>query len=603
MSFSLRSRIALATFFPLVLFGLLAAIVGIRALRATTEELALRRQTALARVAAAGLASNLQGGVRVLDITGRDLGELTGNPEKQQELLLDRAAALSAFSAVVLLDPQGRAVATAPPGFSTAGFAFGDQQFFRKARAVQSPVFSSVFQYDPTGLPVTVVAVPVRSKGAFSGVLVGGFSLARPEWARDLNLVRTPGGSLAYLVDSAGTVIYRPGSTTIGDTIRFDPNLWHVASAGSPGGTVYRPNGSEAELVVTYAPVGSTGWGLIVEEPWQPIVASVVPAQLLVAGLVGLGVILALFALVFSLGRVVGPLGVLVEEGKRVADGKPFRPLPEKGPPDLRTLLRAVNQMVSRLEEQQEVLRSYAVEVLKAQEEERLRLSRELHDGAVQDLVALTQRLDLYRQAMQEGTAAAEERLQEVQTLARKGVVELRRMSNNLRPSILEDLGLVPALQLVVRELGQQLPGARTSFEVVGEEVRLPLELELTVFRIAQEALSNVRKHAPSAGRVSVALVFDDREVALIVEDNGPGFQMDRPGALLQQGHLGLTGMAERARLFGGELSVESALGKGTTVILRLRGAAPSPPAPLPPSGRGVPSPPAPHPLGGRGVP
>ncbi len=102
--------------------------------------------------------------------------------------------------------------------------------------------------------------------------------------------------------------------------------------------------------------------------------------------IMGLGMIFALFALVFSLGRVVGPLGVLVEEGKRVAEGKPFRPLPEKGPPDLRMLLRAVNQMVSRLEEQQRALRSYAAEVLKAQEEERLRLSRELHDGAVQDL-------------------------------------------------------------------------------------------------------------------------------------------------------------------------------------------------------------------------
>ena len=130
--------------------------------------------------------------------------------------------------------PRARPSATVPPGFATAGFDFADQQFFREARAVQSPVFSSVFQYEPTGLPVAAVAVPVRSKGAFAGVLVGGFSLARPEWARDLNLVRTPGGSIAYLVDGAGTVIYRPGSTTVGDTIRFDPALWHLASSGSP---------------------------------------------------------------------------------------------------------------------------------------------------------------------------------------------------------------------------------------------------------------------------------------------------------------------------------------------------------------------------------
>ncbi|MHB1133100.1 MAG: cache domain-containing protein [Chloroflexota bacterium] len=570
MSLSLRSRIVLATFLPLVLFGLLAAAVGVRALTATSEELALQRQMALTKVAAGGLASNLQAGVRVLDITARELGQLKGSPEKQQELLLDRAATLNAFTSVILLDGEGKAIAMVPPGTPTAGFDFAGQQFFREARAVQSPVFSSVFQYQPTGLPVSVVAVPVRSQQTFEGVLVGGFSLARPEWARDLNLVKTPGGSTAYLVDSAGTIIYRPGSTTVGDTIRFDPDRWHLASSGSPKGAVYRPGGSEDEVVVTYAAVGGTGWGLLVEESWQPIVAPVVPAQLLVAGLMGLGMIVALFALVFSLDRALGPLGGLVQEGKRVAEGKPFRPLQEKGPPDLRILLRAVNQMVSRLEEQQQALRSYAVEVLKAQEEERLRLSRDLHDGAVQDLVALNQRLDLYRGELQAGAATAEDRLQEVQAIAQKGVVELRRISNHLRPSILEDLGLVPALRLVVRELGQHLPEARINFEVVGEEARLPLETELTVFRIAQEALSNVRKHASCAEQVSVALIFEQKEVTLVVEDNGPGFLVAQPGALLEQGHLGLAGMAERARLFGGEIGVESALEKGTTVIARL---------------------------------
>jgi signal transduction histidine kinase len=225
--------------------------------------------------------------------------------------------------------------------------------------------------------------------------------------------------------------------------------------------------------------------------------------------------------------------------------------------------------MVSRLEEQQQSLRSYAVEMLKAQEEERLRLSRDLHDGAVQDLVALSQRLELYRDAAEHSVPAAEERLQEVQALAEKSVVELRRMSNNLRPSVLEDLGLVPALQYLIRELGEHLPEAKANFEVVGEEERLKPEVELAIFRIAQEALSNVRKHAPSAGRVSMALVFDDLEVTLVVEDNGPGFNMAPSPAMLQQGHLGLTGMEERTRLLGGTLDIETAIGKGTTVILR----------------------------------
>lgn len=576
MSLSLRGRIVLATLLPLMMFGLLAAAVGHRALRASSEELVLERQTALARVAAAGVASNLQSGVRILEITARDLGDLASAPDNQRELLLDRAGSLSAFSAVILLDAEGGTIGTVPPGFFTDGFDFGEQQFFREARAVQSPVFSGVFRYDPTGQPVAAVAVPVRSKGAFSGVLVGGFSLARPEWARDLNLVRTPGGSVAYLVDDAGSVIYRPGSTAPGESIRFDPALWDLTSSGSSRGRVHRPNGIGDEVVVTYAPVGATGWGLLVEEPWQPIIASVVPAQLMEAGLMTLGMILAMIALALSLGWTLRPLATLVEEGKRVEEGLLFRPVPEKGPPDLRTLLRAVNEMVSRLGDQQKALRSYAAEVLKAQEEERLRLSRELHDGAVQDLVALTQRLELYRNTVIQDPVAEEHRFEELQALAQKSVLELRRMSNNLRPSILEDLGLVPALRLLVRDLEQQFRAARTSFEVVGKEVRIPPELELAIFRIAQEALSNIRKHAASASRVSVALVFDNEEVTLVVEDDGPGFQVVPSALLIQQGHLGLAGMVERARSLEGELEIASTPEGGTTLILHLPHALPS---------------------------
>ena len=114
------------------------------------------------------------------------------------------------------------------------------------------------------------------------------------------------------------------------------------------------------------------------------------------------------------------------------------------------------------------------------------------------------------------------------------------------------------------------LPAGRTGFEVVGEQRRLPAETELALFRIGQEAMTNVRKHAPSAGRVSVALVFEEEDVTLVVEDDGPGFEPAPAATLLQQGHLGLAGMTERARLLGGDLSVETAPGRGTTIVLRM---------------------------------
>jgi signal transduction histidine kinase len=146
----------------------------------------------------------------------------------------------------------------------------------------------------------------------------------------------------------------------------------------------------------------------------------------------------------------------------------------------------------------------------------------------------------------------------------------VRRMSNDLRPFILEDLGLRAALDLLVEELADELENARMHVEIVGDERRLAPELELTVFRIVQEALTNVRKHARDATRVNVTVYYEDWGVLAMVEDNGPGFEGADPADLIRSGHLGLAGMTERAQLFDGVLEVTPAPGRGTTVELRL---------------------------------
>jgi signal transduction histidine kinase len=268
-----------------------------------------------------------------------------------------------------------------------------------------------------------------------------------------------------------------------------------------------------------------------------------------------------------SLRRVTRPLQALVTEGQRVAEGGDFHPLSLEGPPDLRVLLDIVNQMVARLSEQQETLRRYARRILQGQEDERKRLSRELHDETVQDLVALNQRIELTHNALERDPQEAQTRLAELQSLAQRAVTEVRRMSNNLRPSILEDLGLAPALQTLTGELMQAAPGIQANCEIVGAETRLPPDLELVAYRIAQEALNNIRRHAKTATRVNVALFYEGWGIMLMIEDDGPGFE---PEELPESGHLGLVGMKERAQIFGGELKIQAAPGEGTTVALRL---------------------------------
>ncbi len=192
----------------------------------------------------------------------------------------------------------------------------------------------------------------------------------------------------------------------------------------------------------------------------------------------------------------------------------------------------------------------------------------------MQDLIALGHRVEMVRRALEHDPEAAAERLDELKNLVGETITEVRRFTRALRPIYLEDLGLLPALEMLVRDVRSKA-GIASEFEVSGSSRRLPEELELTVFRIAQEALTNVVQHA-QATRVVMHLHFADDEVALIVTDDGVGFDVpERPENLARAGHFGLLGMQERAALVGGRLALEFKAspresGRDTRVTARL---------------------------------
>jgi signal transduction histidine kinase len=568
----LQYQIALATFLPLLLFGLSSVGLGTYALTVIPRNLILQRQVALSQVAAAGVVANLQGHLRLLEATADELGRYTGDMSGQRQILWGRERIFSTFSGGVgLMDNNGTVIATTSSAEANLGMNFASRSYFTAVLANGASVFSTVLQDEPRDKPAVLLAVPVRQKDTLVGVLVGEFFLDQSDWARDLDLLRTPQGGRAYIVDKTGTIIYHPDTSRIGTNIQADAVLWRLVLRSAPQSALYRPPDTRRQLVVAFVPIPDVPWGLIVEEPWQAILASSVPYQWGTIGLMVLGLVLSLASLLLSTRRVTRPITALVSEGQRVAAGEPFQPLVVEGPSDLRVLLRVVNQMVARLAEQQATLRRYALQVLTSQEDERKRLSRDLHDETAQALVALNQRIELCRDVLDKDPQAAKRRLGELQELAQRSLSEVRRMSNALRPSILEDLGLSAALRALTTELRQELPQVQAHCEIVGSQVRLPPELELTVYRIGQEALSNVRKHAGvNATRVNVALFFEAWGVMLLVEDNGPGFAAPSESELVAGGHLGLMGMRERAQLFQGELTVTSAPGEGTTVSLRL---------------------------------
>ena len=258
-----------------------------------------------------------------------------------------------------------------------------------------------------------------------------------------------------------------------------------------------------------------------------------------------------------SKGEVQGVLAVATRESRQF--------LPE----ELELITAIGNQIGVAVENARlyKNMRFYVGQVTGAQEEERKRIARELHDETAQALIDLSRRLDDLATSREQLPESAIGRLEEFQELIDSILRGIRRFSRDLRPSVLDDLGLLPALEWLTANLMEE-DGIKTELKVYGNRRRLPPEAELALFRIVQEALSNIRRHS-QASRVVTAVEFSEGKVRITVDDNGRGAELPgRTGDLATTGKLGLIGMHERARLLNGTLTVRSKPGKGTTVTV-----------------------------------
>jgi signal transduction histidine kinase len=216
-----------------------------------------------------------------------------------------------------------------------------------------------------------------------------------------------------------------------------------------------------------------------------------------------------------------------------------------------------------------ENLRLYARRITQSQESERKRIARELHDDTIQSLIALSRRLEGLATGEEPLSEAVAERIRELWQQTSEMIRRVREFSQNLRPSMLDDLGLLPTLEELTTDLERQV-GLQTEFRALGERRRLSSEVELTLFRIAQEALSNVRRHA-KASKVTTTIELANSTVRMRIEDDGIGFRPPKlTDDLRAEDGLGLIGMHERARLLSGSLQIESEPGGGTTVIAEI---------------------------------
>jgi two-component system sensor histidine kinase DegS len=221
--------------------------------------------------------------------------------------------------------------------------------------------------------------------------------------------------------------------------------------------------------------------------------------------------------------------------------------------------------MLSQIEVMQN-RQALAAKIIKAQEEERFRVAREIHDGPAQAMANVVFRAEVCEKLIDIDMVRAKTELKDLQEQIRQVLKETRKIIFGLRPMTLDDLGLVPTVRRVLDTLKERT-GIISEIKVMGEEVRLDSHLEVGLFRIIQEALNNVEKHS-QAKLVWVRVDFRRDVVNAVVEDNGRGF--DLKPELGDTNSFGIMGMEERASLLEGEVKIKSESGKGTKVYIKV---------------------------------
>lgn len=237
----------------------------------------------------------------------------------------------------------------------------------------------------------------------------------------------------------------------------------------------------------------------------------------------------------------------------------------------LRRQAEELREALSRMDRWEEELDrwhgrlSQSFSIVRAQEEERRRLARDIHDGPAQLLANVVLRIDVSQKLLAIDPSRAVSEMEQLKQLLRHSLQDVRKIIFDLRPMALDDLGLLPALRSYLSTASQQHHWT-FDMKVQGEERRFPPEMEVALFRIAQEALSNVAKHA-DAHHVSLTLRFGPSELEMELVDDGVGFDLKKAQG---QGGFGLISMRERAELLGGRLEILTRPGEGTTVKVKV---------------------------------
>jgi signal transduction histidine kinase len=601
---ALRTRVyllmAIGVVFPIALMAA-AGLVWVREL----DDRVLSGRTAAASTVAAHFDEELTSDLETLQRLASELSPGFGDADLSDErrAVRNASALFRHRETIFLLDQEQNLLAVEPSG-ALAEVPLDARPLVDEVLATGRPRLSGLV-VESRGLMLREL-VPLRSwRGDVVGVVGGTFRAEHREFDKMLAHLRRGATGFAELVDVQGNVIAstrreRPGRTfeCTGSVAGFVAERRAFTRRCVECHVDRGVEVPDPKELLTAAPLGSAPWVVIVRQDAAEALPTLgaVPWPVVLLGLIVQVALVGVFAW-GAAESVTRPVAVLTGEAERIAGGELTSAIPPLGGDEVGRLgkaldgmrvnlkdmidhvaqvndalevrvderTRALNEANARLREREEDRSQLLRKVITAQEDERKRIARELHDETTQSLAVLAMGIEAAQDAMRTGLTP---RLEEVKAVAVRTLEDVHRIILDLRPSVLDDLGLLSAIRWYAeRQLETRGISVRCEF---GElERRLPPELETALFRMCQETMSNIARHA-QATAVLIQVGYEDGELRIEIEDDGKGFDPEAVAKREGRRSWGLLGIRERAEILGGTARIDSAPGQGTQVLVRI---------------------------------
>jgi signal transduction histidine kinase len=578
-SFGLQARITLSVAAATAAILAVFAVIAIRAVQETTATV-VQQRVQLATALSGRISATLKGYQRELEDLAWELSQ-ESRPERRAAVLEESAWA-SRFAGLAIVRPDGQLMWARPAAW------FGSMSSSLAAAVAGAAADGAAALPSIRVAPnvhLTALTVPL----ADGNVLVGAIDLEGLALTGAFD-DRTGSAADFEIMDPGGIVRAAPALGVVGQTSEHLAILAPLVKPGQTAVALHNVPGHPHYVAYTPLP-GYSGWAVNLEEP-RDVVLSLPHA--LRSGLLALGlaIVAGMSTLAFLDTRgVLRPLARLRSAAEHIAGGNLDDAVHIERRDELGAVAQAFEAMRVKLRASREEIAAWNREledrvasrtralsaahahrrrllerIVVAQEDERRRIARELHDEIGQGLTALVLQLGAAEGALAPDAGAVRSQLEAIRGQTSDMIENVRRLMLDLRPAVLDDLGLVPAVRWCAEaHLAPAGIDWRVAVSGLGERDRLPRRVELVAFRLAQEAITNVIRHA-DARHVAISLARAGSSLEIAVDDDGRGFDGDAAAGPGERRGWGLAGMQERVALLGGTLSVTSQPQRGTRV-------------------------------------